>query len=59
MKDQLNNMRRKCPICGRMVVKRSNGKLYRHKSLQPQWKVVMGIKVPLDFCQGSGKKVGK
>lgn len=51
-------MLRKCPICGRMVVKRSNSKLYRHLRIDP----VKGdprCKRGNSLCEGTGRKVGR
>ncbi len=55
--DLLVRQRRKCPVCGRQVVKRSNGKLYRHNKHDPK---AFGRRPVKGFmCEGSGRKVGR
>jgi hypothetical protein len=50
-------MRRKCPVCGRMAAKRSNGKLYRHKRITLV--LSKGMEATNNFCEGTGRKVGR
>ena len=56
--DTLAKMRRKCPICSRMVMRRANGKLYRHYYIAPK-----DARPPCSkfnhFCEGTGRKVGR
>lgn len=55
--DTLARMRRKCPVCGRMAAKRSNGKLYRHKRITLV--LSKGMEATNNFCEGTGRKVGR
>jgi ribosomal protein L37AE/L43A len=50
-------MRRKCPVCGRMVVKRATGKIYRHKRITSV--LSKGMEATTNFCEGTGRKVGR
>jgi hypothetical protein len=56
--DTLARMRRKCPVCGRMVVKRANGKIYRHN--RPMLSTLRFLTFDArPMCEGTGRKVGR